>query len=349
VTKPDISAPVSRRRALALGGGLLGGLVAARAAAAVAPAELEPGSPPAPAPAPAELEQGSPPAPAPPGRLPVGRMRAVLPLPGAVSGGVLSFSVVRSDVGPVARRELTLSPAFALAGGLAFQPAGRGRALLIGDLPVRPAELPVVTAAIGDAGLVLASVHQRSHDMASGTLRAGGPVLRPEVWFVHWWGSGDPLALARAARAVLDATALVLPHEPSSPAGGPLDAERLRRLLRGYHAATGPDGVVSVRVARRHGVDTAGVRACAETNLATTVSFQPLPAGAAVGAEVAMAAGEVAAAMRVMRAQGWDLGALYRRLTGERPRLSFAYHFKVGEAYACAGELRRGLDETDST
>jgi hypothetical protein len=275
-------------------------------------------------------------------------MKSRLRAPGSLHNGVLSLEVVRSDIGEVELRGVRVSAAFALSGHLAFQPAGPKRAVFNGDLPVRPEELAAVKEKVLEVGFDLQAVYQRSHDLASSGLHANGHTLSPPVWFVHWSGSGEPVAMTEAVREVLESVSVALPQVRRPPADGGRDAEQLRRILRGYHASSGADGVITVLVRRRQGVDLGGVVLRPETNLATKVFFQRLDRGAAVAADFAMAAGEVNGVMKVMRAQGWQLGGLYNRQTGERPRLFYSYHFRTGGPRELASEIRRGLDETDS-
>ncbi len=47
-----------------------------------------------------------------------------------------------------------------------------------------------------------------------------------------------------------------------------------------------------------------------------------------------------------MRSQGWEINCLYNQETDEQPQLYFSHDYKVGDAYALAAEVRRGLDVT---
>jgi hypothetical protein len=49
-----------------------------------------------------------------------------------------------------------------------------------------------------------------------------------------------------------------------------------------------------------------------------------------------------------MRHRGWFQGCLYNQETDEHPQLYFDHMLKVGNAYALAAEIRRGLDLTAS-
>jgi hypothetical protein len=272
----------------------------------------------------------------------------ILPAPASILDGVLRLDVRRTDVTRVDLHGVRLSPAFALLGHVAFQPMGRGRAFCSGDIPVPAAEVPLVVAATERGGLELQTAHERTRDLASGGLRAPERALRPAMWLVRWSGAGDALGLARACRAVLEAASIALPQAAPAPTGGRLDARRLGRILHGYDTAGGPDGVVTALVARRHAVELDGVRVRPQTNLATTVAFQPVGDTGAAAVDFSMAPAEVNAVMRAMRSQGWRLGGVHDRHPGERPRLFSSYQFKTGDPYGLAAEIRRGLDETDS-
>jgi hypothetical protein len=62
---------------------------------------------------------------------------------------------------------------------LDFQPLGHDRALINGDLALKPSELdPVISAIIGNA-LRFQAEHQHMYDFS------------PRVWFVHLRGTGN--------------------------------------------------------------------------------------------------------------------------------------------------------------
>ena len=123
-------------------------------------------------------------------------------------------------------------------------------------------------------GLVFQAEHQHFYD------------LNPVVWFIHLRGEGDPVALARKVHAVLKATSVSLPQEPPSNPTSPLNKDRLQKILHGYDAEVGADGVVTVYVNRRDPITLGGVKARPEANIATNVSFEPLDAS---GTETAAA------------------------------------------------------------
>jgi hypothetical protein len=183
---------------------------------------------------------------------------------GTVSGGVLNIELDRDDIGDVrGPLGVIFTPSFEINGNVFFQPLAGGRALMNGDLALKPDELQPFIDALLRNGLVFQAFHQHLPD------------LDPPVWFMHFRGVGGPLDLARAAHAAVRATATPLPQAPPAHPTTPLDPERLGRILHG-EAEVGGEGVVTVSVLRRNRFILGGVRARSETNLMTTVEFKPL-------------------------------------------------------------------------
>jgi hypothetical protein len=106
---------ISRRRALVLGGGVAGGILAAGM----------PGGAQALAGARARGAHA-----AASGPLPVAAIERIVQAKGTVSGGVLDIGLDRDDIGDVkGPLGVTFTPSFQINGNLFFQPLGHGRAL----------------------------------------------------------------------------------------------------------------------------------------------------------------------------------------------------------------------------
>jgi Domain of Unknown Function (DUF1259) len=317
----DVNAPVSRRRAFAIGGGLAGGALAASPLTEIASARghhhrhhhL--------------LRQH--------GRLPVEQIQDILQLEGTVSHGVLSVDVERKDIGDVqGPMGVTFTPAFEIHGTLTFQPLGGRRAFLNGDMALKTEETDEFIDALLDNGLVFQAFHQHYEG------------LEPQVWFEHFRGVGDALALARAIHNAIEVTSTPLPQTMPAHPRTPLDPERLARILHG-EAEVGDEGVVTVTVSRTDKIDVDGVVASAEANISPNIEFKPLNAAgtlAAVAPDFSMTSAGVQTLISVMRRQGWDVGCLYNQETAEHPQLFFSHQLKTGNPYELAHEVRRGLN-----
>jgi Domain of Unknown Function (DUF1259) len=105
--------------------------------------------------------------------LPVAHIEAIIGAEGHVSDGVLTLTIAREDIGNVkGPRGVTFTPAFEIHGELHFQPLEAGRALLNGDMALRPDEVNPFIAALLTNGLVFQAFHQHLI------------MLTPPVWFV---------------------------------------------------------------------------------------------------------------------------------------------------------------------
>jgi hypothetical protein len=259
--------------------------------------------------------------------------------PAVVTSGVLSIDIEREDIGDVAGPlGVTFTPAFEINGTLTFQPLGYGRAFFNGDIALKPEETNPVIDAIVANGLIFQAFHQHYIETT------------PNVWFIHFRGEGDALALARAVHNVLKATATPLPQTMPAHPTTPLDADRFGSILHG-DAQVGDEGVVTVSVSRTDKIVIDGIRVSPEANISTEVQFKPLSSSgssAAVGPDFSMESSEVQPVVALMRRQGWFVGCLYNQETNEYPQLYFSHMLKVGDAYALAQEVRRGLNLSDA-
>jgi Domain of Unknown Function (DUF1259) len=322
----DLNVPVSRRRALALGGGVAGGVLAASSGTALAHDRGGSGG---------EgrgglLTQS--------GTLPKDQMEQILDAQADVSNGIVHFSIDRNDAGTVQGPQgVPFSGSFEINGDLYFEPLKQGSlAFFNGDIALKDTELnPVIDAIIAN-GLVFQAMHQHYFD------------LRPMFWFIHMRGLGDPLALARAMHNVLAVTSTPFPQQlPTNPTT-PFDVKRLEQILHGT-ASVGDNGVVTVDVDRTDEIVIERVLVNPAVNISTNIQFEPLTSSgsnAAAAPDFSMTTEEVMPVTEIMRHQGWQDHCLYNQETGEHPQLYFSHMLKTGDPYTLAREIRNGIDRT---
>lgn len=269
-------------------------------------------------------------------RLPVKAIEKILQADGQVSkSGVLEVDIDRKDLHVIGGNPpVRFKDGFQLQHELFFQSLGRGKAILNGDLTLRPQEIqPVIDAFIAH-GLTFQAQHQHLYDM------------RPMVWFVHFRAIGDPIRLAGAARAVIGKTSTPLPqHSPPHPRT-PLPVRKLERVLGG-DATVGENGIVTVTVRRTDKIRLGGVLVDPDLGVSTNIQFQPLGRGrAAVIPDFSMTASETQPVISVMRRHRWEVGCLYNQETDEHPQLYFSHMYRVGDPVELARQIREGLDRT---
>ncbi len=324
----DLNAPFSRRRALALGGTMAGGLVAASL-------PLASGTAGASTPVPANADRRS------RGRLPVKQIEAILQGPGMVMDGVLSVTLDRDDLTVTGPGGIPFDSAFQVNGTSYFQPLGDGVALLNGDFPLRPAETNPFIDQLLAHGIVLQAFHQHYFD------------LSPMVYFQHFRAVGDPLRLAKGVAAAIKVTGTPLPQMAPANPTTPLDAHAIGKILGGT-PTVGSSGVVTVNIPRAETITLAGVPLNKKTgtNTAAGIAFEPLGSTgqhAAAGPDFSLLASEVEGVVKVMRAQGFTVHCLYNQETDEHPQLYFSHMLATGNALDLAAKIRRGLDRTNVT
>lgn len=271
--------------------------------------------------------------------LPVDKIEAIIEAQGDIKNGVLDIGISRSDIGDVQGPEgqdVTFTASFEISGDLFFQPVSSNKAFLNGDMALKESEVNPFIATLISNGIYFQAFHQHFP-------------MTPQIWFVHFRGTGNPIDLAKAVKAALNVTSTPFPQTlPTNPTT-PLDPDRLARILHG-HASVGEDGVVTVWVYRKNNVYINGIKVNPQTNISTNIEFKPIGGSDAnVVPDFSMTAKEVNPVVNLMRNKyDWYQGCLYNQETDETPQLYFDHMLKTGDAYELAREIRKGLDLTDT-
>src|ERR1044071_4347077 len=128
-----------------------------------------------------------------------------------VSADVHRYGFPRTDL-QVTLDGVTIRPAFALGGWIAFKPM-HGGAMVMGDLVLLETEINPVMTKLIENGLEITAIHNH--------------VLRgsPATFYMHIGGHGDAVKLATAIRTALgeSKTPLTPPAAPANPPAIDLD------------------------------------------------------------------------------------------------------------------------------
>jgi hypothetical protein len=314
-------APLTRRRALALGAGIAGSLLASTTMTAkMASAQT------------AESVSSS--------SIPediVDQIEQIIQAQGMVSNGVLSIEIDRDDITNVTLHGVPIKPAFEINGAIFFQSIGGGRVVMNGDMALRPSEINNFINQLLWHGIVFQAEHQHFYG------------FNPPVWFIHYRAIGDPLKIARGVKAALNVTSTPFPQKSPVNPTTPLPAEELGDIL-GSTPTIGANGVVTFDIPRAEPIRLGGIVVSPYLNVMSSVAFQPYGGGqnAAAAPDFSMVASEIDRVVFVMRKQAWDIGCLYNQETDEYPQLFFSHQFKTGNSIELAKEIRRGLNLTHS-
>lgn len=245
-------------------------------------------------------------------------------------GGVYKYSFPRSDL-RVTLDGLRIKPALALAGWVAFQPAG-SEAMVMGDLVLTDKEVSPVMKRLLDGGLEITAIHNH-------LFRTSEP-----IFYMHVEGHGNPVSLAETLRAGLALSATPLTPAPAArPTPLDLDTSALENALGRKGKSNG--GVLQFSFPRAQAVSQDGMSIPPAMGTATTINFQPTGAGkAAVTGDFVLVDSEVNSVLKTLRDNGIEVTALHSHMIGDSPHLYFMHFWASADALKLAQGLRAALE-----
>jgi hypothetical protein len=253
---------------------------------------------------------------------------------GAVSGEIHRYGFSRTDL-DVTLDGVTIKPALALGGWVAFVPA-HGGVMIMGDLVLLETEINPVMKKLIDSGLSITAIHNH-------LLRAS-----PATFYMHVGGQGDPVKIATAIRAALAESKTPFNPPPAAAASPPaidLDTAKLDETIGVKGRANG--GVYQFVIARRDPVTEMGMTLPpGPTGVAIAINFQPTGGGkAAITGDFVLTGEEVNPVIRAFRANGIDVTAIHSHMLDEQPRLFFVHFWANDDALKLAKGLREAIDQ----
>jgi hypothetical protein len=252
------------------------------------------------------------------------------------AANVMRFNFPRGDLA-VSVGSVTLKPAFALGGWVAFLPTNNGQATAMGDLVLLDSEVSAVMAALQRGGVEQTALHNHLLNET------------PHVMYMHISARGDPAKIATAIRAALatSATPLGPPIAAAPPAATDLDTSALSRTLGVPGHLNGV--VYQVSVPRRETITEMGQELPPSMGVATAINFQPTGGGkAAITGDFVLRGSEVNPVIRALETNGIAVAAVHSHLLDEEPRLYFMHFWANDDAMKLARGLRQALDQTAS-
>jgi biotin operon repressor len=255
----------------------------------------------------------------------------------AVAGDVHRYGSARTDLS-VTVEGVTIKPAFALGGWVAFKPA-HGGAMAMGDLVLLVSEINPVMTKLIENGIEITAVHNH-------LLHA-----YPATFYMHVAGLGDPVKLATAIREGLaeSKTPLSAPAAVSPPPAVDLNTAQLDEIIGVKGHAAG--GVYQFGVPRHEQIKESGMvlAPVGPLGVAHGINFQPTGSGkAAITGDFVLLAKEVNPVIQTLRQNGIEVTALHSHMLDEQPRLFFTHFWANDDALKLAHALRAALDKTTS-
>jgi hypothetical protein len=258
----------------------------------------------------------------------------ILGRPAAVADEIHRYGFPRVDL-QVTLDGVTIRPAFALGGWVAFEPM-RDTAMVMGDLVLLQSEVNPVMAKLIEGGLEVTAVH--NHLLSA----------EPLTFYMHVGGHGDPAKMAQTIRDALavSKTPLTLSPPPATPPAIDLDTAQLDQIIGAKGTANG--GVYQFNVPRRDPITEGGMMVgMPAMGGATAINFQPTGGGkAAITGDFVLIGSEVNDVVRTLKSNGIDVTAIHSHMLTEEPRIIFMHFWANDDALRLAKALSAALDKT---
>jgi hypothetical protein len=235
-----------------------------------------------------------------------------------VSDDVHRYGFPRTDL-TVTLDGVTIKPALALGGWVAFKPA-HGGAMVMGDLVLLESEVNPVMLKLIEGALEITAVHNH-------LLRAS-----PATFYMHVGGHGDPAKMAAVIRDALGSSKTPL-ATPATAGPAPvidLDTAQLEQTIGAKGQANG--GVFQFNVPRRDPIKEGEmvIAPVGPMGAAIAINFQPTGGGkAAITGDFVLTDDEVNPVIKALRANGIDVTAVHSHMLDEQPRLFFLHFWAM--------------------
>lgn len=252
-----------------------------------------------------------------------------------VTQDVHRYGFPRTDLN-VTLDGVTIKPAFALGGWVAFKPMGN-QAMVMGDLVLTESEVNPVMARVLADGMEVTAVHNH-------LLRAS-----PATFYMHIGGHGDPVKMALIIREALASSktpGVVVPATTGALATLDLDTAKLDEAIGIKGRAVG--GVYQFGVPRADTITDSGMTVPAALGSAHAINFQPTGNGkAAITGDFVALAKEVNPLISTLRSNGIEVTAIHNHMLMDEPRTFFIHFWANDDAVQLANGLRAALEKTN--
>ena len=251
----------------------------------------------------------------------------------SLQGDVHRYGIPRSDL-RVTLDDVTIKPALALGGWVAFEPSTEGT-MLMGDLVLTENEVGPVMLKLMQNGIEITALHNH-------LMRA-----TPATFYMHVRAQGDPVKLATAIReALAESKTPFEPAPPSSTQTAPvgLDTAALDQILGAKGKVNG--GVYQFSIPRRDAITENGMPVPAAMGTGTAINFQPTGTSkAAVAGDFVVTGEELNPMIAALRENGIEVVAIHSHMLEEQPRLFFVHFWANDNAVKLANGLEAALSK----
>jgi hypothetical protein len=251
---------------------------------------------------------------------------------GTASGEVYRVGLPRSDL-HVTLDGVAIKPTLALGSWVAFAPMG-DKTMLMGDLVLTESEVEPVMMKLSQENIEITALH--NHLIGA----------QPATFYMHIYGEGDAITLARSVHDALALSKTPFTAAPAPVAAPPkidLDTAMIDKELGMPGKIAG--GVYQVNIPRAQLPTEHGMALTAPMGSAEAINFQPTGNGrAAITGDFVLISSEVNPVLRTLRQNGIEVTALHSHMLDEEPRLFFMHYWANDDLGKLLKGLRAALD-----
>jgi hypothetical protein len=249
---------------------------------------------------------------------------------GQKTGEVYRLGFPRTDL-HVSVTGIEIKPGLALGSWAAFS-GNDNEAMVMGDLVLLESELTPVMKKLRAAGFEITAVH--NHVLAE----------TPRVIYMHYFGHGKSVELAKALRAALaeSKTPLDKPAAPAPTIEPPAFVNTIEATLGTKGRFSG--GVLSFGIPRSEAITDHGMTLTGAQGVAEAINFQEAGAGkVATTGDFVLTAEEVNPVISALEEHEIQVTALHSHMLTEQPRLFFMHFWSVGTPESVSSGIKAAL------
>jgi hypothetical protein len=230
---------------------------------------------------------------------------------------------------------IKLNPATERSHDFDFMKAGN-KAMMVGEIGVTEKEAKNVSKMVLQSGFEVTALH--NHLLH----------LSPNVMWMHIYGYGDPVDMAKKIRNItgyVNGNSSSIEGEKFQSKG--INTTELDTIIGDKGTIEGGD--YNYDIPRADKIRMNGYVLSPTLDVSSMINFQPLDNGSAlVVGEFALESSEVEPVVRILTANGVEVTALHSHMLTEQPRLFYVHCWATGDATELAGIMREALNETNS-
>ncbi len=249
----------------------------------------------------------------------------ILSTGGQMKEGALVFQFPRSDIKMSINGE-RVPTALGFTSWTAFKAMGEST-VVMGDLVLLEKEVNPVISALAQANINVTALH--NHFLGD----------KPRVMYLHLYGSGKDVDLARGIRNALDKTAT-----PRKPRAMPqsvklkMDTKQIETIIGGPPGQSSA-GVFKITLGRP-GVKMGDMEITSSMGMNSWAGFAGTDKRAHVAGDIVMTAPEVNQVIRTLRKGNIEVVAVHNHMLDEQPRVFFLHYWGTGTAVKLAETIR---------